>query len=156
MPAICCLLPDSISESAPHIYLSACHFHHEIESLNHLLPNFPKTLSATTGQSDHWPAILNIFKGHTGHVQSASFPPDNRFIASGSADKTVCIWDAETGLMFRVLSRVTPTKLDLLHSHQMANVWFRAQTIQQYVFWDVETGWMVFRSLQGPYWLCHV
>ncbi|EDR00706.1 uncharacterized protein LACBIDRAFT_395936 [Laccaria bicolor S238N-H82] len=42
------------------------------------------------------PSIF-ILSGHTSTVCSVTFSPDNRRIASGSNDRTVRIWDAETG-----------------------------------------------------------
>ncbi|KIJ53127.1 hypothetical protein M422DRAFT_78551, partial [Sphaerobolus stellatus SS14] len=36
-------------------------------------------------------------KGHTSLVQSVAFSPDGKWIASGSHDHTIRIWDAETG-----------------------------------------------------------
>ena len=35
--------------------------------------------------------------GHSGRVTSVAFSPDGTRIASGSQDKLVMIWDAETG-----------------------------------------------------------
>src|SRR5579883_562236 len=42
-------------------------------------------------------AILHIYRGHTGRVNTVAWAPDGERIASGSDDKTVQIWDAVTG-----------------------------------------------------------
>ena len=41
-----------------------------------------------------WP-----FRGHSGPVAPVAFFPDGKRIISGSNDKTVRIWDAETGAL---------------------------------------------------------
>ena len=40
---------------------------------------------------------MNNLEGHTASVRSANFSPDGTNIASGSHDKTIKIWDIETG-----------------------------------------------------------
>ncbi|KAF7376800.1 WD40 repeat-like protein [Mycena sanguinolenta] len=42
-------------------------------------------------------AVLARMEGHTGQVYSVAFSPNDTCIVSGSADKTVHIWDATTG-----------------------------------------------------------
>jgi WD40 repeat protein len=44
--------------------------------------------------------------GHSGKVTSISFSPDGKHIVSGSHDKLVKIWSAETGAEVSSFSRV--------------------------------------------------
>src|SRR5262249_39608575 len=46
---------------------------------------------------------VTLLKGHRGMVESAVFSPDGRLALSGSQDRTVCIWDVETGKLVRTL-----------------------------------------------------
>ena len=39
----------------------------------------------------------NPFEGHTDKVISVVFSPDGKHIVSGSSDKTIQMWDAQTG-----------------------------------------------------------
>ena len=41
--------------------------------------------------------LSDQFKGHTNNVVSVGFSPDDAHIVSGSFDRTIRIWDAETG-----------------------------------------------------------
>lgn len=45
-----------------------------------------------------------ILRGHTGIVFSVAYSPDGTCIASGSADKNICIWNTKTGECMNVLS----------------------------------------------------
>ena len=44
-----------------------------------------------------------IMDGHTDFISCITFSPDGNFVASGSHDKTICVWDTATGTQTLVL-----------------------------------------------------
>ncbi|KAF9059437.1 WD40-repeat-containing domain protein [Rhodocollybia butyracea] len=89
-----------ISHSVPHIYLSALPFapseskiRKQYSSL--LVPD--KTVGIQSSMSGQWPRLQATIEGHSGWVWSVAFSPDGNHIASGSADRTLWVWDARTG-----------------------------------------------------------
>ncbi|KIM28362.1 hypothetical protein M408DRAFT_329458 [Serendipita vermifera MAFF 305830] len=87
-----------IAQSAPHIYLSALPFAPQQSVLfERYIKLFPRMLGIKSGGFDNWPPTQNVLFGHTDDVTSTSFSLDGKRIVSGSADKTVRVWDAETG-----------------------------------------------------------
>lgn len=45
----------------------------------------------------NWSPCLQTLEGHSDSVTSVAFSADSKYVASGSADETVKIWDAVTG-----------------------------------------------------------
>lgn len=50
-----------------------------------------------------WESNSGILEGHSNYVNSVSWSPDGKYLASGSADNTVKIWDANNGECIRTL-----------------------------------------------------
>ena len=87
----------AISQSAPHIYLSALPFSPEKSKVAECyLPKFKNTLSVEVGRSIDWPVDSTVLEGHTDGVLSIAYSPDGKQIISGSGDQ-LRIWDAEKG-----------------------------------------------------------
>ncbi|KIM79211.1 hypothetical protein PILCRDRAFT_74639, partial [Piloderma croceum F 1598] len=138
-----------ISQSAPHIYLSALPFTPKTSWVaKHYLPLFPKTLHLKTGKADDWPAIVGILEGHMGLVSAATFSQDGKRIVSGSYDKTIRVWDAETG---DVVVGPLEGHTDLVRSVAFSQDGKRivsGSNDQTICIWDAETGDIV-GSLDG-------
>ncbi|KAJ7127610.1 WD40 repeat-like protein [Mycena epipterygia] len=89
-----------VAQSVPHIYLSALSFTPRGSAIaKQFSALFPQTLMFQNTSGDEWPTIQKVLRGHRNLVYSVDFSPDGSRIASGSVDRTVCIWDAETGVL---------------------------------------------------------
>ncbi|KIM26984.1 hypothetical protein M408DRAFT_72023, partial [Serendipita vermifera MAFF 305830] len=87
-----------ISQSLPHIYLSALPFSPKSSAVSRqYAKSYPQTLSVQMGGHLKWPQTQNVLSGHGMRVYSVVFSPDGRRIVSGSSDKTIRVWDAQTG-----------------------------------------------------------
>lgn len=139
-----------ISQSAPHIYISALPFAPRCLPLSKQYSKYyPQTLVVKRGGYNNWPAIQKVFVGHAGSVQSAVFSPDGRRIVSGSGDTTIRVWNTETGEMARRPLRG--------HGHTVNSVSFSpdgkkiasGSSDHAVHVWDADTGKIVGSPLRG-------
>ncbi|KAF5344554.1 hypothetical protein D9756_011524 [Leucocoprinus leucothites] len=89
-----------ITQSAPHIYLSALPFIPE-ESLvaKYFLPRFPRLLTLDTGKPSHWSSCVFVSEHNGGYITAIALSPDEKTFASKAAFDLICIWDSETGIL---------------------------------------------------------
>lgn len=140
----------TIAQSTPHLYISGLPFTplHSIIRSNYIR-HYPRTLSIDLGHDMSWSATQLIITGHTGIVSCVVFSPDGKWIASCSWDRTIRVWDAETGV---------PTLQPLEeHSDWVTSVAFSPdgkqivsgsedRTIR---LWSAETGELILQPLEG-------
>ncbi|MCU7244286.1 MAG: WD40 repeat domain-containing protein [Microcystis aeruginosa WS75] len=89
----------------------------------------------------------NRLEGHDSYVYSVNFSPDGKTLVSGSDDKTIKLWDVETGQEIRTLKghddSVTSVNFSPDGKTLVSGSW--DNTIK---LWDVETGQEI-RTLKG-------
>ena len=87
-----------ISISTPHTYISAGPFLPSQSPLSSMFSKwFSKTIKMQKGKLLSWPVPPLHWMGHSSTILSLSCSPSRNHIATGSYDKTICIWDVETG-----------------------------------------------------------
>jgi WD40 repeat protein len=99
-----------------------------------------------TGKAYDWPAIVGVFDGHTGSVNSVAFSRDGWRIVSDSDDNTIRVWDAETRDIVGPLRGHTNWVSSVAFSQDGIVSGSRDETIR---VWDAETGELVEGPLQG-------
>ncbi|KAG9092213.1 hypothetical protein FS749_015913 [Ceratobasidium sp. UAMH 11750] len=88
---------DPISESTPHLYVSALPLAPENSKMvQRMRKYFPNTFAIMEGAEQEWTPCLRTTSAEN-ELTAAVFSPNGRRIATGSVGGTVRVWDAETG-----------------------------------------------------------
>ncbi|KIM71121.1 hypothetical protein PILCRDRAFT_805352, partial [Piloderma croceum F 1598] len=147
----------AISQSAPHIYLSALPFS-PIKSLvaSQFCSQFPQGLSIDIGRMTHWPEVLHVLEGHMSGVLSVALSPDGKQIVSSSRDRTIRVWDVDTG---GVLTGTFEGHTDVIWSVAFSpdgKHIASGSSDQTIRVWLIETGEIVSEPFQGQSVICSV
>ena len=133
-----------ISESAPHIYLSALPFSPERSLVaDKFCSRFPNTPKVIEGKPVQWPMTIFTAEHHKGFVRSIVFSPDEKTFASISVEEiaTMYICDSETG---HRISGPFESKVKDSHCHggcfDPDGKHFLLQCGDYAVVWDIERG----------------
>jgi len=98
--------------------------------------------STTVKQYDGLGNMVKEFKGHTDYVNSVAYSIDNKYLVTGSNDKTAIIWDVNTGKVKRVLKghQWKVNSVDISADSKYVTTASNDGTVK---FWNMESGELI-------------
>ena len=139
-----------ISISAPHTYISTGPFlPAESPLLETFSTKFTKSIKMQSVKLVSWPAPPLKWTGHTSLIHCICYSPHGSHIVTGSSDKTIRIWDSETGVVVGgALKGHTSSVNSVAYSPDGQHI-ISGSSDNTIRIWDAETGAAVGKPLEG-------
>ncbi|MBI5927671.1 MAG: protein kinase [Chloroflexi bacterium] len=98
-------------------------------------------------QVGYAPGVRQKFAGHAGRVLATAISPDGRYLATGGDDKTIILWDIESGNIVRRFQGHTNWVRSVAFSPDGRTILSGSED-NTLILWDVETGEQI-RQFKG-------
>ncbi|KAI9767962.1 MAG: hypothetical protein M1840_005274 [Geoglossum simile] len=99
----------------------------------------PTWITVKPCMEDKWSACLQTLEGHSDWVRSVAFSHNSAWLASGSYDRSVKIWDASSGECLQTLKGHSSSVHSVAFSHNSA--WLASGSYDRSVkIWDASSG----------------
>ncbi|CZR62822.1 related to WD40-repeat protein (notchless protein) [Phialocephala subalpina] len=132
----------SIADSSPlQLYCSALIFAPKASIIRNTFRNYiPSWISQQPEVEFGWNAVQQTLEGHSSSVYSVAFSHDSKLLASASNDKTIKIWDTNTGSLQQTLKGHSDwfnNSIAFSHDSKLLALASNDKTIK---IWDTNTG----------------
>ncbi|EJD06306.1 WD40 repeat-like protein [Fomitiporia mediterranea MF3/22] len=139
-----------ITESTPHIYVSMLPLMKgESATAAHYSKHISRMVEMNRIGTKPPPLWSKVLEGHTHYILTVSFSPDGKYIASGSWDGTVRMWDFESGEMVCHLFEGHQVAVNSLAFSPDSRLLVTGSWDKKVRIWDIESREVVSGPFEG-------